>query len=63
MNRTEFADRISFCQRELEFLMGYDTGCKGCSKFQDSQCKEFGAIPEDYAGNDCPSWFYDDVPF
>lgn len=65
MTRTEFADRIGYCKRELEFLqrVQQDMGCRTCCKFKDDTCATFGPVPPEFVAKGCDEWEFDDCPF
>lgn len=64
MNRNEFEDHVAACRKELEWLVKYDRGCKGCSHFDGGTCKRFNAQPPaEFLPQGCDHWDYDEVPF
>ena len=65
MTRTELADRIDYCQKELTHLQSVNANCQSCifRVTETRDCSKYGPIPADFMLKGCDDWQYDDVPF
>ena len=65
MNRREFADRIDYCRRELEWLQAQPANCTTCTQFTAATqtCKRFGPVPAHFVQQGCEEWEFDETPF
>ena len=66
MTRDDITDRISWAQRDLDWLRGLQTNCTTCYDFTNDTgfCKRHGGTPPpDFVQQGCDQWNFDDVPF
>ena len=65
MTRTELADRIGYCRKELTGLEAIVTGCQSCQELQDGACRLYGPVPADFMAKGCDDWVISDeiIPF
>lgn len=48
----------------LQRLEAVTVSCGSCQRFEDGQCREFGAVPPvEVQRVGCDSWLFDGVPF
>ena len=65
MTRTELADRIGYCRKELTGLEAIVTECRSCHELQDGACRHYGPVPTDFMAKGCDDWIMSDeiIPF
>lgn len=66
MTRDDITDRISWAQRDLNWLRGLQTNCTTCDDFtkETGFCKRHGGNPPaDFVQQGCDQWNFDDVPW